>query len=169
MDSLRFAIVPTVLGAFGAAWTSAGIVRTWMHERTVERTRARILRDLPGATEREPPPDIAADLAAVATTLAGEARTLAAALDMRTLPEFDRRVYQLVRTIPFGETLTYGAVAKAMGEEPMRARDVGAALSRNPFAPIVPCHRVVAADGTLGGFGGGLDRKRWLLDLESRI
>ena len=77
-------------------------------------------------------------------------------------------VYQVAQTIPPGETMTYGAIAKALGEEPMRARDVGVALSRNPFAPIVPCHRVVAAGGRLGGYSapGGTSTKRQLLELE---
>jgi len=64
--------------------------------------------------------------------------------------------------------MTYGEVAKALDEEPMRARDVGVALARNPFAPIVPCHRVVAANGRLGGYSapGGTATKRRLLELE---
>lgn len=168
MGTLQFAIVPTTLGAFGLAWTEAGIARTWLHERTPERTRARILRDLPGAREAVPPPWIEATMTAVAAILSGVAQAPEAELDVRTIPEFDRRVYDLVRTIPFGRTLTYGAVAKALGEEPMRARDVGIALSRNPFAPIVPCHRVVAANGALGGYSapGGAATKRRLLEIE---
>jgi methylated-DNA-[protein]-cysteine S-methyltransferase len=85
---------------------------------------------------------------------------------MAGIPEFDRRVYDLARGIPPGETMTYGAVAKALGEEPMRA--VGQALARNPFAPIVPCHRIVAANGQLGGYSapGGATTKRGLLELE---
>ncbi len=89
------------------------------------------------------------------------------ALDTASVPEFDLRVYEQARRIPFGQTTTYGAIAKALGEEPMRARDVGEALARNPFAPIVPCHRVVAAGGRLGGYSGGLDVKRWLLAHEA--
>ena len=168
MSTYRFAIVPTALGAFGVAWTDAGITRTWMHEGTPERTRCRILSDLRGAEEWTAPPTIAAAMTAVAATLAGEPLAPSADLDMRAIPDFDRRVYELVRSIPFGETLTYGAVAKAMGEEPMRARDVGVALSLNPFAPIVPCHRVVAANGALGGYSapGGASTKRRLLELE---
>jgi len=87
---------------------------------------------------------------------------------MTAIPEFDRRVYNVARAIPPGETMNYGAIAQAMGEEPMRARDVGQALARNPFAPIVPCHRVVAAGGQLGGYSapGGQATKRRLLELE---
>lgn len=168
MSRLRFAIVPTALGAFGAAWTEAGIVRTWMHDPTIDATRREIQRAFPQALEDVPPPGIAADLEAVTALLAGERRHLGAALDMRSIPEFDRRVYDVARTVPPGETITYGAIAKGLGEEPMRARDVGVALARNPFAPIVPCHRVVAAGGQLGGYSapGGAATKRWLLELE---
>jgi methylated-DNA-[protein]-cysteine S-methyltransferase len=87
---------------------------------------------------------------------------------MSDTPEFDRRVYDLVRTIPPGQTMTYGQVAAALGEEPMRARDVGIAMARNRFAPFVPCHRVVAANGKLGGYSapGGTATKRRLLEIE---
>jgi methylated-DNA-[protein]-cysteine S-methyltransferase len=87
---------------------------------------------------------------------------------MRDVLEFDRRVYEVVRTIPPGQTMTYGQVAAALGEEPMRARDVGIAMARNRFAPFVPCHRVVAAQGKLGGYSapGGTATKRRLLEIE---
>lgn len=168
MDKPRFAIVATALGAFGVVWTEAGIARTWMHDRTAEATERQILRAFPDATEGAPRPDVAAAMASVAALLQGEHAAITADLDMRGIPEFDRLVYEVARTIPPGETLTYGAIAKALGEEPMRARDVGVALSRNPFAPIVPCHRVVAAGGRLGGYSapGGTSTKRRLLELE---
>ena len=168
MTTIRFAIAPTVLGAFGLAWTDAGIVRTWLHDRTVEATRRQVLRAFPAAVESPPPPDVGAAVADVSAMLAGESRSPAVGLDVHGIPDFDRRVYELARAIPYGETRTYGAVAKALGEEPMRARDVGVALSRNPFAPIVPCHRIVGANGQLGGYSapGGASTKRRLLELE---
>jgi methylated-DNA-[protein]-cysteine S-methyltransferase len=165
---VHYAILPTRLGAFGVAWRRTGIVRTWMHDRTDERTRRRIVRAFPSAREADPPPPIAATIGDVVALLGGEPRQISASLDMAGIPEFDRRVYDLARGIPPGETMTYGAVAKALGEEPMRARDVGQALARNPFAPIVPCHRIVAANGQLGGYSapGGASTKRRLLELE---
>ena len=168
MGTPTFAIVPTSMGVFGAAWSEAGIVGTWLHERTSNRARAQILRAFPGAPESEPTAEIAAALADVAAMLDGEPRVPSVALDMRGVPDFEQRVYELARTIPYGETLTYGAVAAALGEEPMRARDVGQALAHNRFAPIVPCHRVVAANGQLGGYSapGGAATKRRLLELE---
>lgn len=169
MTTTAFAIVPTALGVFGAAWTEAGVVASWLHERTPEGARGRIRRAFPSAEERVPPPAIASALAEVAALLAGEPRSLVdVPLDMRAVEDFDRRVYEVARTIPPGRTMTYGEIARTLGEEPMRARDVGAALSRNPFAPIVPCHRVVAAGGQLGGYSapGGAATKRRLLELE---
>ncbi|MCI4371401.1 MAG: methylated-DNA--[protein]-cysteine S-methyltransferase [Thermoplasmata archaeon] len=76
--------------------------------------------------------------------------------------EFERRVYEATRMVPFGKVATYGQIARAIGE-PGAARAVGQALSRNPVAIIVPCHRVIASDGSLGGFSSGLDWKRKLL------
>ncbi|MGY1607310.1 methylated-DNA--[protein]-cysteine S-methyltransferase [Geodermatophilus sp. SYSU D00700] len=81
--------------------------------------------------------------------------------------DFELAVWQQLTRIPYGETRSYGAVAAAVGE-PGGAQAVGLACGRNPLAVVVPCHRVVGADGSLVGFGGGLARKRFLLDLEQR-
>ena len=168
MSTHGFAITPTAIGAFGVVWGEGGIARTWMHDPTIDATRRHILHAFPRATEQAPPWDVRAAMDDVAALLAGERRSTGIGLDTRSIPEFDRRVYEVARTIPPGETMTYGAVARAMGEEPLRARDVGVALARNPFAPIVPCHRIVAANGHLGGYSapGGASTKRRLLELE---
>jgi methylated-DNA-[protein]-cysteine S-methyltransferase len=81
---------------------------------------------------------------------------------------FQQRVWKALLDIPFGETESYGALAARIGR-PGAARAVGAANSRNPVAIAVPCHRVIGADGTLTGYAGGEDRKRWLLDHERRV
>lgn len=75
-------------------------------------------------------------------------------------------IYRAVASIPRGSTMTYSAVAQAAGR-PGAARAVGAAMAANPFAPVIPCHRVVGSDGSLRGYGGGLDMKRYLLDMEA--
>jgi methylated-DNA-[protein]-cysteine S-methyltransferase len=75
---------------------------------------------------------------------------------------FQRRVWSALRRIPAGQTLTYGALARRLGT-PAASRAVGRAVSLNPVAIVVPCHRVIGADGRLTGYAGGLDRKRWLL------
>jgi methylated-DNA-[protein]-cysteine S-methyltransferase len=104
----------------------------------------------------------------IIAVMAGERRDLSdVALDERGLDAFDRAVYAATRTIPPGRTRSYGEVARMLGG-PDGARDVGAALSRNPFPIVVPCHRVVAANGALTGFSapGGLATKRRMLELE---
>jgi methylated-DNA-[protein]-cysteine S-methyltransferase len=83
--------------------------------------------------------------------------------------EFERGVWRVMAQIPFGETLSYGAIAKELGGGPETARAVGAACNANPIPLVIPCHRVVGADGALVGFGGGLPLKRALLDFESVI
>jgi methylated-DNA-[protein]-cysteine S-methyltransferase len=81
---------------------------------------------------------------------------------------FQLRVWQALRAIPLGQTLSYAQLARRIGA-PNAVRAVGAAVGRNPVSIIVPCHRVVGSDGSLTGFAGGLDRKRWLLEHERRF
>ncbi|MFL6100549.1 MAG: methylated-DNA--[protein]-cysteine S-methyltransferase [Actinomycetales bacterium] len=79
---------------------------------------------------------------------------------------FQEQVWAALSTIPYGETWSYGELAGAIGKSPSASRAVGLANGRNPIPVVIPCHRVIGADGTLTGFGGGLPRKRYLLDLE---
>jgi methylated-DNA-[protein]-cysteine S-methyltransferase len=79
--------------------------------------------------------------------------------------DFQRRVWAGLLEIPYGETISYGELARRVGS-PGASRAVGLANGRNPVAIIVPCHRVIGANGTMTGYGGGLDRKVWLLDHE---
>jgi methylated-DNA-[protein]-cysteine S-methyltransferase len=97
---------------------------------------------------------------------AGERTAFDLPLQPRGSP-FELAVWEQLTRIPYGETRSYGYIAAAVGE-PGGAQAVGAANGRNPLAVVVPCHRVIGADGTLVGFGGGLPRKRFLLDLEQR-
>ena len=80
---------------------------------------------------------------------------------------FQQRVWAALREIPYGETSTYGRIAALLGLGPNASRAVGLANGANPVSVVVPCHRVIGASGALTGFGGGLERKRFLLDLES--
>jgi methylated-DNA-[protein]-cysteine S-methyltransferase len=82
--------------------------------------------------------------------------------------DFELRVWEALRQIPYGETVSYGEIARRIGD-PTAPRAVGLANGRNPIAVIVPCHRVIGADGSLTGYGGGLERKRFLLDLEAGV
>ena len=98
---------------------------------------------------------------------AGDRREFDLELELRG-SEFERRVWDALREIPYGETRAYGEIAIAIGA-PGQARAVGAANGRNPIAVVVPCHRVIGADGSLTGYAGGLERKRLLLDLEAPL
>ena len=169
MVKVEYAVVATAIGAFGVAWTDAGIARTWMHAGTVERTHDEIRRAYPRAIEAVPPTGVADAMAATVALLRGDPSDFAdAELDMADVPAFDRRVYEVARRIPVGSTATYGEIARNLGDDPRLARDVGIAMARNRFAPIVPCHRVVAAGGKLGGYSapGGEETKRRLLEIE---
>ena len=99
---------------------------------------------------------------------AGELTGFTVPLSVRRGSEFERAVWREMTAIPYGETRTYGEIASAVGD-PGAARAVGVACNRNPIPVIVPCHRIVGAGGKLVGFGGGLPRKRRLLELEARV
>lgn len=99
---------------------------------------------------------------------AGELTDFTVPVEMRGGSEFERAVWGEIAKIPYGEMLTYGAIATALGD-PGAARAVGTACNHNPVPVIVPCHRVVGAGGKMVGFGGGLERKRKLLELEARV
>jgi methylated-DNA-[protein]-cysteine S-methyltransferase len=105
--------------------------------------------------------------AQLAEYFAGERREFEVELALTGNP-FELRVWQALSQIPYGETVSYGQIATALGQ-PSAARAVGLANGRNPVALIVPCHRVIGADGSLTGYGGGLERKRLLLELESGV
>ncbi|GBG39782.1 methylated-DNA--[protein]-cysteine S-methyltransferase [Mycobacterium montefiorense] len=97
---------------------------------------------------------------------AGELTSFDVELDLRGT-EFQRRVWKALLTIPYGETRSYGEIAEQIGA-PGTARAVGLANGHNPIAIVVPCHRVIGANGSLTGFGGGIERKRTLLELENQ-
>jgi len=104
----------------------------------------------------------------LAAYFAGELMEFTVPVELRGGSEFERSVWGEIAKIPYGEMRTYGAIATALGD-PGAARAVGTACNHNPVPVIVPCHRVVGAGGKLIGFGGGLPRKRKLLELEARV
>jgi len=134
-------------------------------------TRRRLLARFPGAVESSAPPAIERAIVRLVALLGGERDDLAdIALDWTGVPEFNRRVYEIARGVRPGATLTYGDVATRLGA-PGAARAVGHALGENPFPILVPCHRVLAANGRLGGFSapGGASTKRRLLEIEGAV
>ena len=96
----------------------------------------------------------------------GHRTTFPDKLDLSRATHFQREVWETTRLIPYGETRSYAWVAEQI-KKPRAMRAVGQALSKNPLPIIIPCHRVVASDGKLGGFGGGVEMKRYLLSLET--
>jgi methylated-DNA-[protein]-cysteine S-methyltransferase len=165
---LSFSCFDTTLGACAVAWGGQGIVGVQLPEGDAQALRRRMQRRFPDALERQPEGNAAAAVAGVQALLRGEAVDFSTLeLDWRGLSDFHRRVYQRALAIPRGRTLSYGELAREIGE-PGAARAVGRAMGANPFAPIVPCHRVLAAGGRSGGFSahGGAATKLRLLAIE---
>lgn len=113
-----------------------------------------------------PPQHLTHAVKAVQDYLAGQLQTFDLPLDLSAVTPFQLRVYERLLRIPYGHIASYGEVARDLGGEPNAARAVGQAVGANPISIVVPCHRVVAADGKLVGFGGGLPRKAALLRIE---
>jgi methylated-DNA-[protein]-cysteine S-methyltransferase len=168
METNGYTLFPTALGTCAIAWGPRGIISVQLPDGDEQALRRRIRRGAPGAHESPPPADVRHAMAQIAALLDGEPRDLShIVLDMERVPDFNRRVYAVARDISPGETLTYGEVAERIGERGA-AQAVGQALGRNPFPIVVPCHRVLAAGGGLGGFSapGGVTTKRRMLAIE---
>ena len=167
MTTQSFALFDTAIGTCGLVWGERGVAGVQTPERDAAATRARLRRRFPDADEASPAP-VQHVIDRIIALLDGEPREFAdVPIDFGGVPELNRRVYDIARTIPPGETLTYGEIAKRLGD-PAMARDVGQALGQNPFPIIVPCHRVLAAGGKTGGFSapGGVKTKLKLLSIE---
>jgi methylated-DNA-[protein]-cysteine S-methyltransferase len=167
-EDLGFTLFDTAIGRCGIAWSERGVVAVRFPERSDDATRGRILRRFPDA--REAAPCVAAQRAidGIVALLNGVPRDLRdVTVDMQDVPDFNRRVYEVARSIRPGTTLTYGEVAARLGDRNL-ARDVAQALSQNQTPIIVPCHRVMAAGGKTGGFSapGGVKTKLRLLSIE---
>lgn len=164
-----FHIFETALGFAGLAWGDQGLIGCHLPEPQTDSVRARMRQRFPGCEETDTPPaHIIAAEADIRRLLAGEKPDLLdVAIDEARVPAFNRRVYEIARAIPPGETLTYGEIATRLGDK-LLARDVGQALGANPWPIVVPCHRITAAGGKLGGFSarGGQQTKLRLLAIE---
>jgi methylated-DNA-[protein]-cysteine S-methyltransferase len=168
MMASGFALFDTAIGRCGVAWGERGVAGVQLPEAGERETRARMLQRFPTAGEAAPPPEVQCVIDRIVALLCGEASDLSTiALDMDHVPAFHRRVYEAARAIPAGMTLSYGDIAARVGA-PGAARAVGQALGRNPFPIVVPCHRVLAAGGKIGGFSalGGIATKRRMLAIE---
>jgi methylated-DNA-[protein]-cysteine S-methyltransferase len=165
----HYLIFETAGGFCGIVWSAAGITRFQLPARSAEAAERQLRRRLPEAEPGEPPQAVAEAVAAVRRYFEGLPTDFAGlALDLGDQDPFFARAYAAARAVGWGETTTYGALAKALGAGPEAARDVGQAMARNPLPLLVPCHRVLAAGGKLGGFSapGGAATKRRMLELE---
>jgi methylated-DNA-[protein]-cysteine S-methyltransferase len=168
MLDLSFALFETAIGCCALIWSGRGVAGVQLPEADARATRARVLRRFPGASEAPPSPDAQRAIDGIVALLRGETRDLTdVTIDNEGVPEFNARVYAIARTIPPGQTLTYGEIAERLGDRTL-ARDVGQALGQNPCPIIMPCHRVLAAGGKTGGFSasGGVVTKLRLLTIE---
>jgi methylated-DNA-[protein]-cysteine S-methyltransferase len=165
----HYHIFETARGFCGIAWNDVGITRFQLPTGRAEATEKLLLRRIPGAEPAAPIPAVAEALAAVRGYFKGERTDFSGIkLDLDGQDVFFKRVYDAARQIGWGHTTTYGALAKQLGVGPEAARDVGQAMARNPVALIIPCHRVLAAGGKIGGFSapGGSSSKMKMLELE---
>lgn len=168
MADVAFALFETSIGTCGIAWGARGVVGVQLPEGSAAATRARVAHRFPAALEIEPPLALRRTMDAIRAVLRGEAKDLSrVALDMQRVPPFHRRVYAVAREISSGQTASYGEIAAGLGS-PGAARAVGQAMRRNPFPIVVPCHRVLAAGGKVGGFtaDGGAATKLKMLAIE---
>ena len=158
----------TAFGWVGIAWSEQGLVALTLPQPT----EAKALNHLPASRGSIPAAVPGLDVAALADKLRryfdGEPVTFDEPLDPSLGTDFQRRVWAITRSIPRGQTRTYGELARTAGS-PGAARAVGQSMAHNPWPIVVPCHRVLGSDGSLTGFGGGVDMKRRMLEQEGAI
>jgi methylated-DNA-[protein]-cysteine S-methyltransferase len=166
--SSHYCVFETDIGLCGIAWSERGATRFQLPEADRDATEKRLRGGLEGPTPTTPPPPIARAIADARRYFAGEPVDFSSVdVDLTGIGDFYRKVYEAARRIGWGETATYGELAARVGS-PGAARGVGQALSRNPVAVIIPCHRILASGNKVGGFSafGGTDSKQRLLALE---
>ena len=167
-ETAEFAVFDTALGRCAVVAGSDGLLGVMLPSSEERVMRGRISRLHPYAVERAPRGAVADAVARIQQLLnAGEADLSPIVLDDSAIGGFERQVYQIAREAPPGRTITYGEIARRIGDV-SQSRRVGQALGRNPWPIVVPCHRVLGADGKAGGFSapGGVDTKMRMLALE---
>ena len=168
-SSYHYLVFETAGGFCGIAWTDAGIARFQLPTRDPAATERNLLLRIPGAQPGDPTSEVIAVVADVKRYFQGEAIDFSSIrLDLSDQDEFNTEIYHAARRVGWGRTTTYGALASEVGAGREAARDVGQAMAKNPVALIIPCHRVLAAGGKLGGFSapGGSEAKLHMLELE---
>ena len=165
----RYFVFETAAGFCAIAWSDAGITRFMLPSSTAEATEHNLRRRLADAQAGPPPQHVMAAVDAAKRYFAGEQIDFGnLQLDLGGQADFFKQIYAAARRVGWGQTTTYGALAKQVGVGPEAARDVGQAMAKNPVPLIIPCHRVLAAGGKLGGFSapGGSESKQRMLALE---
>jgi methylated-DNA-[protein]-cysteine S-methyltransferase len=165
----EYLIFETIGGFCGIAWNNAGITRFQLPTKGAEAAERMLLRRLPGAKPGAPTPEVVEAVAAVKRYFEGEKTDFSAVkLDLGDQGAFFKQIYAAARQVAWGRTTTYGLLAKELGAGPEAAREVGQAMAKNPVPLIIPCHRVLAAGGKIGGFSapGGSAAKVRMLELE---
>ncbi len=158
---------PAPIGLLFLARTPPGLrYLEFMNRRSLKRSIAAHEKDFPDATWEPSLLELKGVTEQLESYFLGNLREFEIPLDL-VGSEFQVKVWKALRRIPFGETRTYGEIARAVNQ-PKATRAVGLANHDNPLAIVIPCHRVIGADGSLTGYGGGIHRKRWLLELEGR-
>lgn len=166
-----YALFETAIGLCGVAWNARGLTGVMLPMTEGGDPRARLVRRHPGASEQAPPAEVAAAIEGMQALLRGEKRDLLEVrLDDAATAPLAAQVYAISRAIPPGQTLTYGEIAKQLGDVTL-SRAVGQALGANPWPIVVPCHRILAAGGKKGGFSapGGAETKLRMLEIEGAL
>jgi methylated-DNA-[protein]-cysteine S-methyltransferase len=168
MSGRGYTIFDTSVGRCGVAWGDLGVLGVQLPEAREIETRRRLFQLFPDARELRPPPEIQSAIDGIAALLRGKAADLSdVRLDMTGIPPYNARVYEFTRSIPRGETMTYGEVASRLRASGA-SHSVAQAISKNPFMIIVPCHRVLEAGGyadRISANGGSISKRR-LLSIE---
>lgn len=169
MSLSQYTIFETAAGFCGIAWNAKGVTRFQLPGHGRDETEHLLRHRLADSESGNPPQEIQTTIDAVQQYFSGEPIDFSAVpVDLDGQDHFFKAIYAALRQVGWGQTTTYGALAKQLGAGPEAARDVGVAMARNPVALIIPCHRCLAAGGKLGGFSapGGGDTKLKMLELE---
>jgi methylated-DNA-[protein]-cysteine S-methyltransferase len=170
MEHTHHHLFETAIGLCGVAWNERGLSAVTLPEKDAATTERRLMKKGGSSGPAEPPPAVQAVIADIQNYLDGRKVDFSAVpVDLSGIDDLRRRIYEALRGIEFGRTVTYGDLARSIGATDWEgARDVGAAMGSNRIPIVIPCHRVLAAGGKLGGFSayGGTKTKQKLLALE---
>lgn len=164
---IRWTEFETPFGSTFLAATARGLLRVNWGVEDAEGAAEELTSDFPLWGVRNAPEELEQVMDEILEFFAGDRRSFDVTVDLTGLTDFQRSVLETTAEIPFGETTTYGQIARRL-EKPNASRAVGSALGKNPVPIVIPCHRVVRSDGSLGGYTAGTGYKEQLLELEAR-